>query len=114
MAAMSPAVAQLEVDTSSRLFKALGDPTRLRVVALLTLGELCVCHIETALGLPQPTVSRHLAVLRNSGVVVPRREGTWIYYRLATQRDAVSRGQLRALVSAFGRRADLRADVKRL
>jgi ArsR family transcriptional regulator, arsenate/arsenite/antimonite-responsive transcriptional repressor len=111
---VSSAVARLEVGPGSRLFKALGDPTRLRVVALLTHGELCVCHIEAALGLPQPTVSRHLAVLRNGGVVATRREGTWVYYRLAPQLDAVVKGQLRALVSVFGGRADLRADVKRL
>jgi ArsR family transcriptional regulator len=112
--AMDPAVASLEVDAGSRLLKALGDPTRLRMVALLVHGELCVCHIEGALGLPQPTVSRHLGVLRNGGVVATRREGTWVYYRLAPQLDAVSKGQLRALVSSFGRRTDLKADVKRL
>ena len=53
----------------ARLFKALGDETRLRIVALLSHGELCVCHIEAALTLTQPTASRHLGVLRATGVV---------------------------------------------
>ena len=98
----------------SRLFKALGDETRLRVVALLSHGELCVCHIEAALGLSQPTASRHLSVLRSAGVVEPRREGTWVYYRLASQPDDDCRRQLRSLVSAFGKSDVLRRDVERL
>ena len=53
--------AALDVRSFSRLFKALGDETRLRIVALLSHGELCVCHVEEALRLSQPKVSRHLA-----------------------------------------------------
>lgn len=66
------------------LFKALGDPVRLRLFHLLSLkGELCVCHLTEALRLPQSTVSRHLAVLRNTGLVTTRRDGKWMYYQLA-------------------------------
>ena len=65
-------------------FKALGDPVRLRLFYLLSLsGELCVCRFTDALSLPQSTVSRHLAVLRHAGLVDTRRDGKWIYYRLA-------------------------------
>src|ERR1700682_4626404 len=96
----SGGAAEIQVEPASRMFKALGDPNRLRIVAVLSHGELCVCHIETALGLSQPAASRHLAVLRNAGVVEPRREGTWIYYRLAPQFDETCRRQLRALASA--------------
>jgi ArsR family transcriptional regulator len=96
------------------LFKALGDDTRLRIVALLSHGELCVCHIEAALGLAQPTASRHLGVLRHAGVVDTRRAGSWIHYRLADQHDPRRRRQLRALVEAFAARATLRRDVARL
>lgn len=64
-------------------FKALGDPVRLRLFHLLSLKEeLCVCHLTEATNLPQSTVSRHLAVLRHSGLVDTRREGKWIHYRL--------------------------------
>lgn len=67
----------------ARLFKALADETRLRILALLLGGELCVCEIIAALALPQSTISRHLAYLRNAGWVQDRRQGMWMYYRLA-------------------------------
>ena len=57
----------------TKLFRALGDETRLRIVALLSHGELCVCHLENALDLSQPNVSRQLGILRAAGVVDARR-----------------------------------------
>lgn len=64
-------------------FKALADPTRLRCLMLLAgEGELCVCELVHALGLAQPKVSRHLGVLREAGLVLDRRAGQWIYYRI--------------------------------
>jgi ArsR family transcriptional regulator len=98
----------------TQLFRALGDETRLRIVALLAHGELCVCHVEAALALSQPKVSRHLAVLRGAGVVEARRAGSWIYYRLASQADGERRRQLDQLVRGFAKQATLRDDVKRL
>ena len=73
------------------LFKALADATRLRILALLVGGEICVCEMHEALKLPQPTVSRHLAYLRRAGLVETRREGLWIHYRLASLDDMVLR-----------------------
>lgn len=108
------AAAKLNVQPVSRLFKALGDETRLRIVALLVHGELCVCHLVAALDLTQPTTSRHLAVLRNAGVVESRRAGSWVYYRLADQADPDCERQLRTLVSAFVKRAVIGRDVARL
>ncbi len=64
------------------LFKGLADPTRLRIVVLLLEKELCVCDILDVLRLPQSTVSRHLAKLKTSGLVMDRREGKWVHYRL--------------------------------
>lgn len=107
-------VRPLEVRPFSRLFKALADETRLRIVALLSHGELCVCHLEEALRLSQPKVSRHLATLRAAGVVLDRREGTWVYYRLLRQADADCERQLRGLVRAFAKRSALRRGLKRL
>lgn len=67
----------------AQIFKALGDETRLRIMGLLTDGkELCVCDIMASLGLPQSTVSRHLSKLRNAGLVVDRRQGVWMNYRI--------------------------------
>jgi ArsR family transcriptional regulator len=65
-----------------RLFKALSDETRLRILCLLLDGELCVCEIMAVLQLPQSTVSRHLAYLKNSGWVDDRRCGVWMYYSI--------------------------------
>ena len=104
----------LDVRSISRLFKALGDETRVRIIALLSHGELCVCHLEEALGLSQPNVSRQLSVLRAAGIVEPRRDGNWIYYRLAPQSDNLCKHQLGELVRAFAKKDVLRRDVERL
>jgi ArsR family transcriptional regulator len=105
---------RVEVRQLTRLLKALGDETRLRMVALLAHGELCVCHLESALELSQPTASRHLAVLRAAGVVDSRREGTWVHYKLARQADPDCKGLMRSLASGFARRHLLRQDLERV
>jgi DNA-binding transcriptional ArsR family regulator len=65
------------------LFRILGDETRLRCLALLAgHRELCVCELTRVLGVSQPKISRHLATLRESGLVSDRRVGVWVYYRL--------------------------------
>ncbi len=69
--------------STAQLFKALSEEVRLRILNLLANGELCVCDLMAVLDLPQSTVSRHLAYLRNCGLVSDRREGVWMYYRLA-------------------------------
>jgi ArsR family transcriptional regulator len=106
--------AALEVRPLSRLFRALGDETRLRIVALLSHGELCVCHLEKALDLSQPNASRQLAILKSAGVVDSRRDGTWVYYAITEQdHDTVARA-LAVLTEAFGAQRALRADHARL
>lgn len=66
------------------IFDAIADPTRRRMLALITRqGELCVCELTAALAEAQPKISRHLGVLRNAGLLSSRREGTWVHYRLA-------------------------------
>ncbi|HEM7132977.1 TPA: metalloregulator ArsR/SmtB family transcription factor [Providencia rettgeri] len=67
-----------------QLFKILGDQTRLDIVLLLKAsGELCVCDIYTALNLSQPKTSRHLAMLRESGLLLDSKHGKWVHYRLS-------------------------------
>ncbi len=73
------------MEATARTLKALGDETRLRILALLMHGELCVCDIMASLSLPQSTASRHLAYLRNAGWVRGTRRGKWMYYRLTTE-----------------------------
>lgn len=85
------------LDALEALFRALSDRTRLRILALLAQGEVCVCDIQTSLGIPQPTASRHLAYLRRSGLVTDRRKGLWVYYGLSEQADPVVRGVLGAV-----------------
>jgi ArsR family transcriptional regulator, arsenate/arsenite/antimonite-responsive transcriptional repressor len=66
-----------------QLFKALSEPTRLRLLNLLRLGSICVCELHAVLRIPQPTASRHLAALRHAGLVEDCRSGTRIVYSLA-------------------------------
>ena len=65
-----------------KIFKALSDETRLRIIKLLEHGELCVCDIVAALGMVQPKVSFHLGVLKNSGLLQDRKQGKWVHYHL--------------------------------
>ncbi|MCC4104937.1 metalloregulator ArsR/SmtB family transcription factor [Serratia ureilytica] len=75
--------------TPLKLFKNLSDETRLTLVLLLRYtGELCVCELSGALALPQPKISRHLAMLRESGLLLDRRDGKWIHYRLSPHMPA--------------------------
>jgi ArsR family transcriptional regulator len=69
----------------AELFKALADPHRLKIFATVAraINEVCVCDLTAGLPLEQPTVSHHLRVLRESGLLLSERRGTWVYYRLA-------------------------------
>jgi ArsR family transcriptional regulator len=93
---VKPAIGRLE-----SVFRALGDKTRLRILALLGSNELCVCHIHDSLGLPQPTVSRHLAYLRRAGLVDVRRDGVWMHYQIARSLDPEIQTVLNASVEAL-------------
>ncbi len=67
------------------VFKALGDPVRLRLLSMIASragGEVCVCELTPAFDLSQPTISHHLKLLREAGLVDSERRGTWVYYRL--------------------------------
>jgi ArsR family transcriptional regulator len=71
------------VDKQSRFFKALADETRLKILRLLDVREMCVCEIMVALDLTQPTASHHLGLLENAGLVKARKEGKWVFYSIA-------------------------------
>jgi ArsR family transcriptional regulator len=89
------------IDELEKAFKALSDKTRLRILALLGNNEVCVCHIHDSLGLPQPTVSRHLAYLRRSGLVAVRRDGVWMHYQLSRSLDPMVQSVVKATVDAL-------------
>jgi ArsR family transcriptional regulator len=108
------AAASFEVAPISRFFAALGDDVRLRMVALLTHGELCVCHIEEALQLKQANASRHLGILRAAAIVNSERCDRWVYYTLAPQTDPDCKRHMKALIASFSKQDVLRKDVERL
>jgi ArsR family transcriptional regulator, arsenate/arsenite/antimonite-responsive transcriptional repressor len=97
-----------------RVCRALADRTRLRILALLTTGEICVCHLHETLRVPQPTVSRHLAYLRRAGLVATRKDGLWVHYRLADLPDPVLRTVRDAVTHALWHLAAVQRDAKRL
>jgi ArsR family transcriptional regulator len=96
------------------MFKALSDETRLRILCLLLDGELCVCDIMAVLQLPQSTVSRHLAYLKNAGWLNDRRCGVWIYYSIVENGSSLHKGLLEALRESFGTLEVAVADRERL
>lgn len=86
----------------SQWFKALSEDLRLYILALMFRhGELCVCEVERVLGVSQSTASRHLRYLLNAGIVEDRREGLWVYYRIADPPDETRAALLRALEAAL-------------
>ena len=103
------------LEESTRLLKAFADPVRLRLLHLLTGGsEVCVCHLHEALGLPQPTVSRHLAYLRKHGLVVGRKAGLWVHYQLARPRSSLHRTLIDCVGTGLGHPDVFRQDRERL
>jgi ArsR family transcriptional regulator len=96
------------------LFRALADPTRLRLLNLLRDREICVCYLVEILGISQPKISRHLAYLRRAGVAVNRREGRWIHYRLVVPKDRIAASILRATLKHLDESADMRREAAKL
>jgi ArsR family transcriptional regulator len=78
-------LAPRDADGLAARFKALADPTRVAIVNRLAQGECCVCDLNAAFDLSQPTISHHLKVLRDAGLVQSESRGTWAYYRLVPE-----------------------------
>src|SRR5262252_800696 len=83
-----------------KLFRALADPTRLRLLNLMSEQEICVCYFTEVIGAPQPKISRHLAYLRRAGIVAARREGKWMHYKLLMPSDSHAAAILQATVES--------------
>ena len=109
-----PAPPIKEIDALTTVYAALADPTRLRILALLSEDEICVCHIHASLDVPQPTASRHLAYLRKSGLVEARRDGIWMHYRLAPIGNPVIGAVVKAALHALTHTSISVKDEKRL
>jgi len=92
------------------LFAALADTTRLRLLNLMAGREVCVCYFVQVLRQSQPKISRHLAYLRNAGIVAARREGKWMHYSIRPLPDPVAAAVLAAVLAAFQNDKLMQAD----
>jgi len=93
-------------------FKACADETRLRLLSLLSqAGEVCVCHLVDILATNQPKVSRHLAYLKRVGLVTDRKEGLWVYYRIADSLTQHTSHLLQSLASCCGELPQVQQDL---
>ncbi len=100
-------------DTVDSMFRAFSDRTRLRILHVLRGGELCVGDIVDSLRAPQPRISRHLAYLRKSHLVVVRKSGLWSHYSLAPAKTPFHRKLLECLAKCFSEVPELQADSAR-
>ena len=94
--------------------RAIVDPTRVRIIAALRRGELCVCELVDALEINQSTLSGHLQVLRQTGLVTIRKEGRWIYYSLTDQKTALIEALFSNIQPDGGTDPRLRRDFRRI
>jgi len=98
----------------ARLFAALADPTRLRLLNLIAGREVCVCYLVAILRQPQPKISRHLAYLRRAGIASARRQGKWMHYSIRWPDDNAAVSILRAVLLSFEANWQMQADLARL
>ena len=97
-------------ETLERLFQALGDRTRLRLLNLMASGEVCVCFFVEVLGEPQPKISRHLAYLRGAGLVEARRDAKWMNYRVTAPDHPAARSIFDAVLATLDADREMQRD----
>jgi ArsR family transcriptional regulator len=104
-----------DLSTDEAFFKALADPHRLRILAMIarSSGEVCVCDLTGELPLVQPTVSHHLKVLREAGLVLSERRGTWVYYRMHPQAETRMEQMTKKFIRSKATLANATFGVKR-
>jgi ArsR family transcriptional regulator, arsenate/arsenite/antimonite-responsive transcriptional repressor len=101
------------MDELVQCLRALSEEVRLRIIMLLTQGELCVCDIMEILDEPQSKVSRHLSYLKSSGLINAQRVGVWMHYSLAELQDEASRGQLDFMKERFSGLPQFKDDMEK-
>jgi DNA-binding transcriptional ArsR family regulator len=84
-----------------KIFKALSDTSRIRIMKMLQNGEVCVCDIQSVLGLAMSTVSNHLSILKVSGLIVDRKEGKWSFYKLNDRSSDPNIQQMLILITGW-------------
>ena len=92
--------------------KALSDPNRVRTLMFLQGGELCLCQIIKMLALAPSTVSKHMAILYNARLIESRKEGRWVFFRLAESKDPVIQGAVKWAVNALARDRQVQVDAR--
>ncbi len=101
--------------TTARVFKALSDPNRIRIVKMLEERELCVCEVREILGLSTSTVSKHLSILRDADMIVDAKDGKWVNYKLNGSSDSVLiRAQLALMKNSFNDDEQVCSDRKNI
>ena len=109
-------LSQAAAEQIAGAFKALADPARLRLLSFIAAqpsGEACVCHLMKPLDISQPTVSHHLKVLYDAGLLERERRGTWVYYRIVPERLAALREALAASRASCRERSRRRGWARR-
>jgi len=106
---MNPTSQELET-----LFQALGDRTRLRLLNLMAGGEICVCFLVAVLQELQPKISRHLAYLRDAGLVAARRDAKWVHYSVTAPEHPVARAIFESVMASMERDPDMQHDREQL
>ncbi len=99
----------------AKIIKALSDTNRIRILKMLEHKELCVCEISSVLDLANSTVSQHLSILKEAGLITDEKEGKWVNYRLVSSPESIYGGELMILIKKW--LADdqtIRADIKKL
>jgi ArsR family transcriptional regulator len=103
-----------KADNKELFFKALADRTRLRLLNLMGIDEVCVCFFVEILKTNQPKISRHLAYLRRAGIVTVRRDGPWMHYRIAQPPDADAARILKDTLAWLANDREMQKDRARL
>ncbi|HEY3277512.1 MAG TPA: metalloregulator ArsR/SmtB family transcription factor [Syntrophorhabdaceae bacterium] len=102
------------MENTVQLYKALSEEMRLRILMLLTHGELCVCDLMAIFEEPQSKISRHLAYLKHSGLVSSARKGTWMHYSIKESLDELARAHLDFMRSHLSGMNWAGADAKKM
>lgn len=102
------------MDDFIRQAKAIADPTRMRILKLLQMGELCVCDIMDVMRLAQSTASKHLGILKTAGLVESRKSGTWTYYKQAEKARGDNKQFLEFVTSRMNNDPQVKRDKRLL
>lgn len=102
------------MDKLAQYFKALSEEVRLRIVMLLTHGELCVCDIMEVLDEPQSKISRHLSYLKSSGIITSKRVGVWMHYALSERQDETLDAQIEFMRERLSHLPDFSGDIVKM